>query len=286
MSKSSGGGDQTVTTKPFSEVQRKSLNQGWAMAPEILNNPLQYFPDSTVAGFGDPTKAALSGIVQQGMSGPGVGAAVNANNATLNGAYLGQNPYLQGAIEAAQRPTMQAFQTAVTPGIDSGFARAGRYGSGAHANATGQANEALARGLADSANSFSFGDYGRERGEMTRAAALAPSLDSASYTGLNAALGAGQMTDQMSQAQLNDQVARFNFGQDEQYNRLARYMPLVSGNIGSVQTSPGQQTYTNPAAGGLGGALAGAQLGSAVPGIGTGIGAGVGGLIGLLSAFR
>jgi hypothetical protein len=50
-------------------------------------------------------------------------------------------------------------------------------------------------------------------------------------------------------------------------------------NLGMVAQTP---TYSNPAAGALGGALAGAKLGSVIPGVGTAMGAIGGGILGLL----
>jgi hypothetical protein len=96
-------------------------------------------------------------------------------------------------------------------------------------------------------------------------------------------MNVGSMNEQQSANQLQDQINRFNFAQQEPLNRLGTYNALIQGNYGgqTTQTSP---LYVNQGAnalgGGLGGALAGAKLGSMFPGIGTGLGALGGGLLG------
>jgi hypothetical protein len=260
MGKRSGSEEQVVRTEPWSDAQKRAMNQGWKAAGSILDTPTSYFPGSTVAGMSDPTMAALSRLEGMGLSGGADLAAARAQNMrTINGEFLGSNPYLQGAIEAAQRPTMQAYQTATAPQTDSAFARAGRYGSGGHQNAVGQNQERLARALSDSANSLSYADYGAERGRMQQATGMAPSFEQAGYLGPQMALQAGQLRDQQSQRQLSDEVARYQYGQEEPYMRLSRYMPLVMGGAGQSQTQSTPTSY-NPLSQLLGAGLAGAGI--------------------------
>ena len=281
-SKSSGSEEQVVKSEPWSQAQKRGLNRGWNAAAGILDTPTSYFPGSTVAGMSDPTMQALSRLESMGLgSNANLDAARAQNMATINGDFLGKNPYLDQAIQTAQRPTIQAYQTATAPQTDSAFARAGRFGGGAHGNAAGQDRERLARALSDTASNISYADYGAERGRMQGAIGMAPGLEQATYMGPQMALQAGQMRDAQSQRQLSDEVARYQYGQDEPYMRLSRYMPLIMGNAGMMQTSS-TPTYSNPAASGFGGALSGMAAGAPLGPWGAGIGAGIGLLGGLL----
>src|SRR5690606_40579026 len=54
------------------------------------------------------------------------------------------------------------------------------------------------------------------------------------YTTLfRSAVGAAR--EQMAQALINDQIARFNYAQQLPYNKLAQYMGLIQGNYGGTE---------------------------------------------------
>ena len=64
----------------------------------------------------------------------------------------------------------------------------------------------------------------------------------------------------MGEAELADQVARYNFEQNVDAEKLRNFLGLVGGGtVGSTSTQP---VLRYPLASGLGGALGGAQLGS------------------------
>jgi hypothetical protein len=88
--------------------------------------------------------------------------------------------------------------------------------------------------------------------------------------------GVGSAYEQLAQRQLQDQIARFQFGQTAPMQQLQQYAGLISPIAGgfptSVGTGPGTQS------GGVSGAFGGAVAGSALGGPGALIGAGLGGL--------
>jgi hypothetical protein len=57
-------------------------------------------------------------------------AAQNQLYGTIQGDYLGGNPFFQGAFQPAAQAATSAFNTAIG-GITSNASKAGRYGSGA-----------------------------------------------------------------------------------------------------------------------------------------------------------
>lgn len=246
---SKSAGTQTTTTAPWSKTQRQGLNQGYEQATGLLDQELEYYPGSTVAGFGDTTQQAQGALAAAGYNPAGLEGAIAANANTVNGGNLGGNPHLEAAVTAAQRPTLANYQRAIAPSLSSRFAAGGRFGSGSQANAEGAAQERLARELADSANTFAYGDYGRERALQEAAIARTPALGQAQLGGLSTSLGVGGQQDAKTQQMLSDDVNRFNFEQDADYNQLARILPLLAGQTGSLTSQP---QYENPLATALG----------------------------------
>ena len=102
---------------------------------------------------------------------------------TLGGAYLpGQpnaNPFLQAAIEAAQRPTLDALVQTLSRTLPGRFTQAGQFvqpkGSSAFDTAAAYASSGADKALADIASNMSFGAYESERGRQTQAIQLGQS---------------------------------------------------------------------------------------------------------------
>lgn len=131
------------------------------------------------------------------------GAAQNANpaystlGATANGNFVGANPYLDDTYARAAGSMTRQFAEGTSPGIDSAASRAGRYGSGMHANAKDAAGESFGRSLGDLATGIYGGAYGQERGNQLAAANSLGSLYQ-SGQGLRAQT-AGQSASQASE---------------------------------------------------------------------------------------
>lgn len=104
------------------------------------------------------------------------GAAQNANpafaalKATANGNYLGGSPYLDAMYGKAASGLTRQFAEGISPGLDSGASRAGRYGSGMHKNVKDAAGESFGRTLGDLATSIYGGNYATERQNQLAAA--------------------------------------------------------------------------------------------------------------------
>ena len=316
------------------------------------------------------------------------GAAQNANpafsqlQATANGNYLGGNPFLDQMYGKAAQGLTRQFAEGVSPGLDSAASRAGRYGSGMHANVKDAAGQSFGQTLGDLATSIYGGNYGQERqnqlsaanslgsqylqgqglrastagqsadqasrdaqlrlaatgqisgdlsgdlarrmqatgqiagdmsgdasrrlsasgqltgaegqdaanklaansqlsqayesgadrqlnslnsasnanianrGQQLQALGMQPAYQNMNYTDLNAASAAGAQRDQLAQQQLNDQIARWDFGQNADWQNLSRYLASIQGG------SPGASVTTTQNASGLG------SLGSLFAGLG------------------
>ncbi len=125
--------------------------------------------------------------------------------------------------------------------------------------------------------------YGTIGQNQFRAGTLVPSLSALQYGNLDRYLGVGNIYDDQAQRELNDKVARFNFGQQAPYSALNQYASSIYGlpaGFGTTTTNyAGQQG--SRFSGGLGGALTGAALGSKFGLPGTILGGLGGGLLGI-----
>lgn len=281
-----GGGTTIQKTEPW-EQQKPYLQGGFREAESLYQTGglKPYVPtQSAVAPFSSETQRAQQLIAQQALAGdPLVNQARGALGSTIGGSYLTpNNPYFNQAMMAAARPTIENFSQAIMPGIQSQFARSGRYGSGAQATAENRAYDALARNLSEAATQAAYGDYSTERQNQLRAAELSPQFAAQRYEDLRSLAAVGASKEQQQEALTADQMARQKAAQEAQMSALANYMNLIQGTYGGTTTGTTMGGgRTNPLLSGLGGATTGAQVGSHFGSVGTGIGAVVGGLGGL-----
>jgi hypothetical protein len=216
--------------------------------------------------------------------------------ATAGGSFLGGNPFQAQMMQAATRPLEQQFSNQVLPQIASLYSRSGRYGSGAMQNALGQATEAYTRGLGDITGNIAGQQYQQERGLQQQAqlaqaqlAAAAPSIYGQQFIPSQQLAQVGAAREAIAAQPLQEQMARFNFGQQLPYQQLSGYLSSVYGSpMGSFGTQTQSTTMpSNPLMGGLAGAglgyLGGQFLGgsSLMNPVSQGvIGAGLGGVLG------
>ncbi len=240
-----GGGSQTVNT----QVQPPSyampfLQYGLDEArAQYDNNAPNYYPAQTVVGFSPESEMSLDMMRDRALD-PNSMTAQTANVVQQN--LMGTNPLMSAA-----------FQPVVNE-VQSQFAKAGRYGSGAN-------QQALAAALAPAAL----------QAQQT-AIAQAPQIQNQDLSQL---AGVGAAREGQAQAELQDQVNRFNFEQNIEQQKLKDYLALVGG--GTIGSNTVQPVQRNTAASALGGALGGAQLGAAA-GFNPMLGAVGGGLLGML----
>lgn len=281
----SGGGGTTTQIQQIDPVMRPFINYGLQEATRLYQAPdiPQYFPGQTYIGPSQQTQVALTAAQQRAAVGnPLTPAAQQQALNTLQGGYLGGNPFFQGAFRAATQGAQTAYQDQVQQAL-SNASRAGRYGSGAMGTALDRAGSTFANALTNTAGTLAYQNYADERARQQAMIGAAPSLAEADYGDINKMLQLGQMSEGYQQVALEDAINRFNFAQQAPYMKLQSYLSgaygAPMGSVGSV-TSP--QYSGNRFGGVLGGAATGAALGSMIPGVGTAIGAGVGALGGLL----
>lgn len=253
-----GGGSQTVSNEPpaWAVPHLKSIGE---MAGNLSRQPQSYFPGSTVVPFSPQTQMGLDRLTQMSMD-PNSAAnqAVGQFTDTIGGQYLPGGE----RFNAITNPTVQA--------INAQFSNSGRYGSGMH-------QQAIAKGMMEAAQPY----YDAERGRMMSASAAAPSAQMGSVSPL---LQVGGMLEGKGGEYIQDAINRWDFAQNEPWNRLTRYASIINPGAGLG----GTQTTTMPGgskiAGAAGGALGAYSMASMIPELGPyGIPLAVAG--GLLGAF-
>ncbi|MCK5602531.1 hypothetical protein KAR91_11695 [Candidatus Pacearchaeota archaeon] len=284
---SKGGGSQTSTTTqkadPWEAIQ-PYMKDVYARGADWLGQEgPSFFPGSMVAGFAPESEEAMGGMTDFSRGAPAVpqmGQDLLAQGGgevsrLLGGDYLNKNPYLDQMFADASGAVGEQFRDIVQPGITSRFGLSGRSGSGLESAAHGRSERQLADTLGSMASSIYGGDYARERQNMMSALPMASSFmgaergeldaqrrDALSNLGLMSAVG-GQREGK-TQAQINEDINRWNYEENLPMQKLLQFNNLLSGgmNFGTTTSQQTQPLSSNPAMGALGGAMGGASIGN------------------------
>lgn len=290
---SKGGGDtQTIQKADPWAGQQPFLLDIFKQAQQRQQAPgPNYFPSSTVAGFTPDTMAA------QGLARTASGAQAGIAGLGTQGLQyqIGQaidpasNPFFARAVEGAIRPVVQQFTDPGGPlaQIRSGFGAAGQFGSSRQGIAEGVATGRLGQALLDTTAQMGSQAFGQGLEAQARGLALLPQIQSAQAAPATTLDAVGQQNQAMSQAVINDAIARWNWEQQLPDAKLAQYQNLVQGSFGGQLTGTSTGAQGNPFLGAVGGAASGYALASMMPALGiTGpIGAGIGLMLGLFGSF-
>lgn len=244
-------------------------------AASLYANPSdypQYYPSSTVAPLNSTENSALGELSAGGS------ALMNQDEATqqaiLSGSMLsGGNPYQQNELNAENAQ--------ITPQIESQFTQGNSMNNPAAAYAT-------AAGIGSADAGILGQNYNNAENQLTQTSLYAPQTYNQQLQGENAQLAAGQVQQNQSQQQLNNQVNAYNYNQALPYNMLSQYEQMTGGNYGGTSslTSPYyNNTASNILSGGLGlaglaSSGAGSSIGSGLDAIGSSLGESLLGMIG------
>ena len=244
--KGDSGGSQTTESKPWKGV-RPYLTEGYqALSENVLGSPQEFFPNQTFASFSPQTEQALGQMEARAGSNPLLQQAQQQQADVAGGAYLSpDSPYMQDII--------QSVGSSVIPGVQSEFGQA--YG---RANTPGF-YEAMGRGFGSQLAPY----MSQERARMDAAAGRLPQLAREDYYDIGQLGAAGGIREQQAQRQIDEDMARFQFEQQEPSQRALTYMSALSGSpmFSTTTTSGGGGGGGNPFLGALGGAGVGAPLG-------------------------
>lgn len=248
-----------TTTQELDPAIRPYVQYGLSEAQRLYTTETpQYYPGQTYVGPSAQTQQALTAAQQRAVMGsPLLPAAQQQAFNTIQGQYLGGNPFFQGAFQPAAQAAQQTYFDALQQ-ARSNASRAGRYGSQAALGLEERAGGQLAQSLSNVAGQLAYQNYEAERARQQAMLGAAPGLAAADYGDIERLMQAGQTAEGYQQAALQGDINRFNFMQGLPQNQLNQYLAAVYGSPrGMVQTTP---VYTNRASGALGGALAGSQI--------------------------
>jgi hypothetical protein len=251
---------EQVTTSQIDPALRPFLTTGLERAQQLfLTGPQPtFFQGQTYVSPSEQTLAALqqredlartqNPLLQQAQQ--AFGQSLTGVGQTAGGAFLGGSPYRDQMIQAATRPLMQQFEQSTLPALQSAFSRAGRYGSGAQERAIGQATEATGRAIGDISTQIAAQDYARERALQVQAqqqqaalAAAAPSIYGQQFIPSEQLAQVGAAREAIAMQPLQEEMARFQFGQQLPYEQLSGYLSSV---YGTPLRGFGQQTTQMP----------------------------------------
>jgi hypothetical protein len=220
----------------------------------------QYYQGQGYVGPSEATQTGIQALQARAQAGsPLTGAAQNQLYGTIQGDYLGGNPFFSGAFQPAAQAATNEFNTAIG-NVTSAASKAGRYGSGAMQNLQTAAAGQLAQKLTGTAGQLAYQNYADERARQQQATFGAPAMAEADYADINKQLAAGQLGEGYQNTALQADMAKYNYQQQLPQQQLTNYLNQAYG-FPAGKTSTTQQPYfTNPTATALGTGLLGVQL--------------------------
>jgi len=239
----------TTTTSTVAPEIAPYLTYGLQQASNLYGaGGPQYYTGETFVAPSQTTQAGLQALETRALAGnPLTGLAQQQLQGTLGGAYLGGNPFFQGAFAPAAQAAQQQYQQTLGD-IGSKASLAGRYGSGVMGNLQDRASGQYAQALTNTAGQLAYQNYEQERARQQQAIGAAPQLAAADYQDINQLLQAGQLREGYQGQQLGADIQRFNFLQNQPQQNLQNYMSLVYGNplgrVGSTTASGAADTST------------------------------------------
>jgi len=238
-----------TTTSSIDPTIQPFLSYGLTEAQKLYQGGgPQYYGGQTFVSPSTTTQTGLQALeARASLGNPLLQSAQNQLQNTVSGGFLGGNPFFQGAFQ----PAAQAAQTKFTDtlsDISSKASLAGRYGSGAMGNLQDRAAGAFGQQLANTAGQLAYQNYADERARQQAATMAAPAMAGADYQDIQQMLQAGQLREGYQGQQLQGDMAKFNFLQNQPQQNLSNYLSMVYGNpMGRVtnQQTSGPSNFQN-----------------------------------------
>lgn len=238
------GKEKRVTTQVMPDFQAGPLKRLIGDAErDFYNRPRDFFPGDTVAGENrfetgalDAAEGAAGNIQGQ------LGGVRDANQFGLNFARdIGSNPVVNRATEAAINPVQQRLERQILPGLDSSAAMAGQVGSSRHGVVQANALNDFSRAALDATANIQNQALGQGLNLFSNTLAQQPAIAGLETAPANVLDAAGQRKRALEQQQINAQIGRHNFEQNEPLDRMQQYRDLIMGNFGgsAVTSQPG-----------------------------------------------
>lgn len=291
-----GSSISVANSAPWNEAQ-PYLKQGFQRASQLLgSNAPAFFPTSTVTPHSVATTDSLRMIEDRARQGsPLVDQMQDELGSTIAGEYY-TDPNIAGARGMLDKTIAGDYMTAGNPYMDAltsrfsddiGQAVNSRFIASGRDIGSGAAESEFTRQLANSMVPHMFANYERERGNQLGAtnAALGqyaqerarqmgamdrvPAALAQDYTDAGMLGQVGASREALGEAQLADQIQRWNFEQNQPAMKLQQFNEAIRG-AGALGGSVSNITpiSRNPLGSALSGASTGAGIGSLLAGRG------------------
>jgi hypothetical protein len=239
MSKSAGATQTTSSSAPAS-FQQPYIDQMLSEAKRLYGTGgPQFFPGSTVAGFTPQEEAghtAIAGAAGQ-MADTFTNSVAPAIQTGLGAIDVANNPYVKAAAEAAIRPVTENLQQNILPSIRNAAVGTGNQGSTRQGIAEGLAIKGANQTAADTTASMYSNAYNSGLSSLGNTLSMIPSLQEASLQPGQTITGLGEQQRALEQANLNEQIARWQYEQALPYQNLTEFANLARGQYGGTGTS-------------------------------------------------
>jgi hypothetical protein len=239
----------TTTTSSIDPTIQPYLSYGLQQAQQAYQGGgPQYYGGPTFVSPSTTTQTGLQALeARASLGNPLLQSAQNQLQNTVSGGFLGGNPFFQGAFQPAAQAAQTQFQQTLGD-IGSKASLAGRYGSGAMGSLQDRAAGVFGQQLTNTAGQLAYQNYADERARQQAATMAAPAMAGADYQDIQQMLQAGQLREGYQGQQMQSDIAKFNFLQNQPQQNLQNYLSLVYGNpLGRVgqSTASGTQDTSN-----------------------------------------
>jgi hypothetical protein len=239
VGKSAGTNKTVATTNPPS-FQQPYIDQMLGESKRLYEaDGPQFFPGSTVANLTDgqiqannvlTDKAVQNTQFQDDWLQPAMKTALTAYD-------VKNNPYIQESAQAAIRPVMQQLTEQVLPNVRSGAVASGALGGSRQGIAEAQGMERAARAALDTTSQMYGNAYQQGMNTLSTTIGQMPAIQSMAYQPGQVMAGIGDQQQKLDQAKINEEVARWTYGQQLPYTKLAEYGSAISRPFGGQATS-------------------------------------------------
>lgn len=244
-----------------------------------------FYPGDAIANFDPLQTQGQNQLVNYagGVGGDLVNQAIDSNRFFMDPTNIFQPnniPGFTGAVGDLTRGYTQNLTEQILPSIRGGATASGQYGGSAAGIGQALAAERSNQGLSDSLSNLYLGAYGQGLDTFNQAQNIAPGLFALGAAPGQLTSGVGAQRQGQQQNEIQADVARHEFGQNEQMlllNLLQQLTGSASQYGGTTTTNATQQSGGNAFNSILGGALGLASLWNPLAGIFGGIAGGAGG---------
>ena len=254
------------TTSGAPAYAQPHLEAALERAEDVYQTPREYYPDQSYVDFSAPTLEALNRGEARAMAGnPLLGEAQDFTSRMMGGEFV--NPAMAMMQSTAQgdflnkgNPYLEAAMQPMLDRIQGQYSGSGRLGSGSNISAMTSSmapiyaqNYATERANQLAAQRSIGGLSQQDLMNRSRAAAVAPGLAREDYGDIGRLAQFGAAREAKTGEALAEDMARFDFTQNEPSRRLQDYIASVrGGTMGSTQRTPMYGDQTSRAIGNIG----------------------------------